>query len=664
MNNVLSVIDKKFMDNLVNNSGGEVTYNEDITTLIFSEIDYNYHNKTVLYKNIKLLLDKFHFIHKENMSAVDNYICKRLADFIIGKFIYHTDITNFPKSLFNNTFLDFLINHKLFFTEHQIGIKQDSVFNIVLGISNNYFNMKYNSKYDIQYTNQAQKLKIFLNQQLLSYVILNKYEVNLIHNFLKLIEPSFTTQNSKSSLYTSVFDLFETFYNGISHMISINIESVEFYKKVYKNKTYSDINLSIDTYKTVLSELGEMNILTNDLFNKTTNFNIDNFTETDIQTLTHMSNDYTHIGNNYEGFKRIFTPVLLNILRSDKTNIHDKTTVLLSIKEDELRFIVEYIKIFISIEKYNSGTGFKFKTKIRTRILSMINNFLQNNPDTDLKTYISDSFITLYTNHINSIVSIISDIIIEIKNYPLGNTRMLLMKYLICLDQSVCFNKVFYKFFTNDNESVYHFKIIESYYTILQAFISNKLYSQLSFIKETSSLQLVELGSWQIVDALFTNIFSILYNLSQNEAFITCWTTNRFFYNKDTFNKTCEEYGSFNVTDDYTITDLLKKISINIENKIQTIADTEDTYDIEIPDDFKDPIMLTPINQPVEIPSVKIIVDKYTIYNHLIFNETNPFTNESLTVTDLEVYNSNDEVKERVKIFIDKFNNWKCLHKT
>ena len=32
MNNVLSDIDKKFMDNLVNNSGGEVTYNEDITT--------------------------------------------------------------------------------------------------------------------------------------------------------------------------------------------------------------------------------------------------------------------------------------------------------------------------------------------------------------------------------------------------------------------------------------------------------------------------------------------------------------------------------------------------------------------------------------------------------------------------------------------------------
>jgi len=665
MNNVLSSIDKNFIDKLVNNANNGVSYTEDINTLIFSEDKFNYDDKTVIYKNTKLLMDKFNFIYKEAMSPIDKYICKRIADFVIGKIIYYGDIiTNFPNSLFSDKFIGFLIEENLFFTEYQPGAKLNTLFNIILGVPSNYFNIQYNSDYKCYYIEHAKHLKAFLNQQLLSYVILNNHEIQLVYNFLKLMSPAFDGRNTEDPLYSAVFEIFQIFYNGMSHMVAINIESVEFYKMVYKNKTYADINTIIDYYKKILHGLGEMTVLVNSLFCNATNFDINNFTETDIHNITHLSNITTYIGDNYIGFKNIFTPVILNILKSSKTNIHDKTTVILSTDYSDLPFIIEYIALFTGVEKYNTSNGFRFKIKVRTRILNMINIFFKEHPPMDLKQYITDNFITLYTSHINSIMTIISEIIDTIKNNPLGNNKMMLMKYLLYFDQSISFNKGFYKLFINDKESIYYFKIVENYYTVLKSFITNKVYTQLSFIKENSLLQLVELGSGQIVDSLFNNLFNNLDIMSQNENFTTSWATNSFFYNKDTFDKSCIAYGDFGIKENYTVRNLLEKISTNIENKIKTINNSADTYDNEIPDKFKDPIMLTPIKQPIEIPSVKIIVDKYTIYNHLTFNQTNPFTNESLTVSDLELYNNAPEVNERIKTFITDFNKWKTLHKT
>ena len=240
---------------------------------------------------------------------------------------------------------------------------------------------------------------------------------------------------------------------------------------------------------------------------------------------------------------------------------------------------------------------------------------------------------------------------------------MFLMKYLIYLDQSISFNMVFYATFENNGESIYYFKIIEYFYTILKSIIKNKLYTQLSILQETSFLSLVERGSWSVVDKVFTSLFSNLNVLSQNKIFVDTWANNSFFYNKDTFDETCDKYGNFNIKEEYSVQDLLKRLSGDIECKIEEIAAAEETYDTDIPDEFIDPIMIIPIKQPIEIPSVEIIVDKYTIYNHLIFNETNPFTNEALCVNDLEIYNNKVEVKERFENFVNTFNNWKTIHK-
>ena len=664
MYNVLSSTDKDFMNKLITNPSGEYVFNEDINTLILSNTDNNYNNKTTLYKNIQLLLDKFNLIYKKNiMSLSDTYICRRIADFILGKFTFSRSIIDFPSNLFNNDFIDFLIQEKLFFTEYQHGTTLNTLFNIILGLPDNYFNIEYNPAHKDYYISHAIKLKQFLNYQLMTYIILNKYELSLTLNFLTLMSESFNNVNPDDELYKIVFEIYEEFYNGLSNMISINVESLEFYNIIYTNKPNEDITAAIIEYKNFLYELSKLNILRKNLFNNVTNFNINNFKENDIHTITHLSNPETYIGTDYDNFKKIFTPVLLNVLKSTKTNIHQKTLVVLSINANSVNFICEYIKLFINIEKYNAASGYRFKIKIKTKIINMIHTFLINNPSELLEQYIDNTFVTLYTSHINNINTIIDELIKEIQQNPFGNSKMILMKYLIYLDHSVHFNKFFYKLFETDKQSIYYFKIIEQYYTLFKSLITNKLYTQLSILQEDNFLRLVELGSWGIVDSIFSHLYNNLTIMTQNDIFIDTWANNKFFYNKDIIDKTCKEYGSFNIKDGYSITDLLTHLSENIETKIQLISDSADKYDTEIPDKFKDPIMLIPIKQPIEIPSVKTILDKYTIYNHLIFNETNPFTNEGLTVNDLELYNNNSDVKERITVFLRNFNEWKTLHK-
>ena len=126
MNNVLSSIDTKLIDKLVVNSDMEYIYSEDINTLILSTGEFDYNDKTVLYRNIKLLLDKFYFVYKENMSLVDKYICRRIVDFIIGKFVYSNNSYDFPNTLFNPKFIDFLVKEGLFFNEYTFGIKKNT----------------------------------------------------------------------------------------------------------------------------------------------------------------------------------------------------------------------------------------------------------------------------------------------------------------------------------------------------------------------------------------------------------------------------------------------------------------------------------------------------------------------------------------------------------
>ena len=79
----------------------------------------------------------------------------------------------------------------------------------------------------------------------------------------------------------------------------------------------------------------------------------------------------------------------------------------------------------------------------------------------------------------------------------------------------------------------------------------------------------------------------------------------------------------------------------------------------EVPEEFCDPLMCTLIENPVELPEGKIIMDKDIISRHLLSNETDPFNRSVLTIKMLEDHNNRPEVKVKLESFIKKRDEWK-----
>ena len=97
-------------------------------------------------------------------------------------------------------------------------------------------------------------------------------------------------------------------------------------------------------------------------------------------------------------------------------------------------------------------------------------------------------------------------------------------------------------------------------------------------------------------------------------------------------------------------------LDINIVNDIVDKV-IKYTKRIEYPDENKDhlldPITFEPIKCPVILPSSGVVMDKWTICNHLLSNESDPFNREKLTITELENYNMTEIAKEKIKQFKD-----------
>lgn len=94
--------------------------------------------------------------------------------------------------------------------------------------------------------------------------------------------------------------------------------------------------------------------------------------------------------------------------------------------------------------------------------------------------------------------------------------------------------------------------------------------------------------------------------------------------------------------------------------KVGRVQDLETARDeIEIPDEFCDPIMQTLIETPVILPETDIFMDREVICRHLLTEETNPFNREQLSIEKLDEYNSQENIKTRIGEFKEKVEAWK-----
>ena len=83
-----------------------------------------------------------------------------------------------------------------------------------------------------------------------------------------------------------------------------------------------------------------------------------------------------------------------------------------------------------------------------------------------------------------------------------------------------------------------------------------------------------------------------------------------------------------------------------------------DEFPDNMPDEFLDPLLFTPIRDPIILPSSSIVMDKTIIMAHLIENQYDPFNRQSLTMEELIKHNSYENIKKIVGEFVEKRDKW------
>ena len=78
----------------------------------------------------------------------------------------------------------------------------------------------------------------------------------------------------------------------------------------------------------------------------------------------------------------------------------------------------------------------------------------------------------------------------------------------------------------------------------------------------------------------------------------------------------------------------------------------------DLPEEFLDPLLFTPIKDPVVLPESKIIMDKTVIEAHLVENKYDPFNRQPLTYEQLNEFNSLEEQHKKCIEFIQKRDEW------
>ena len=152
---------------------------------------------------------------------------------------------------------------------------------------------------------------------------------------------------------------------------------------------------------------------------------------------------------------------------------------------------------------------------------------------------------------------------------------------------------------------------------------------------------------------LLENIMRVLLNLIRNFNIIDYMSKDVRSFRKENVVFTTQKLWTNHLLTESE----LKKLE-KMAEKIEKMMEKEQ-QEIELPDEFCDPLMASEIVEPVLLPGTDTIMDKSVISRHLLTDQHNPFNRENLTIDELEQYNSKDNIKEKLKEFNVKKNEWK-----
>lgn len=149
-------------------------------------------------------------------------------------------------------------------------------------------------------------------------------------------------------------------------------------------------------------------------------------------------------------------------------------------------------------------------------------------------------------------------------------------------------------------------------------------------------------------------IYKLLIPLSDDLEFQTSLIYEQYNPGKLILKMNSILYNNFKINESESF--VLKQFGNLLLDKFNKNKSLEE---IEIPEEFCDPILDSLIEKPVYLPNSDIIMDKEVIARHLITDQHNPFNREPLTIELLEEYNKKNEIISKLNEYKEKLNKWK-----
>jgi hypothetical protein len=271
------------------------------------------------------------------------------------------------------------------------------------------------------------------------------------------------------------------------------------------------------------------------------------------------------------------------------------------------------------------------------------------------KNYISvdkDFYIIIFNQFESVLQKRISDIKLSLLNPQTSNAHILQTLYQsIKIYMERMENLILYivraiesttsPFTEKDVDLVYHFS------KFLYCIFKNLYDKQSSIIKINYSPTDMTANFWKLFVEFILNYlsshFGKILEIPNMVKIINTYYTDTEIYIKE-FDR---EY-STNYIETYTY----------LRSKIE-----EEVFPDNLPNEFLDPLLYTPIREPVVLPDSNIIVDRAVIMAHLLENHYDPFNRQPLDKDKLLEYNDKIEIKEKCLEFIKKREEWIFLNK-
>ncbi|EFO24479.2 U-box domain-containing protein [Loa loa] len=146
--------------------------------------------------------------------------------------------------------------------------------------------------------------------------------------------------------------------------------------------------------------------------------------------------------------------------------------------------------------------------------------------------------------------------------------------------------------------------------------------------------------------ALLQQIVNVYLNLS-SEKFAECIANDERSYSPEVFSMVLSRLTASNIVPINEI-ELLKNLADMTQRIWKQKTQNEEDFGDDVPDDFRDPVMNTLMTDPVILPSGHKM-DRKHIMRHLLSSQTDPFTRQPLSETQLV---SDDALKTKIRAWI------------